>query len=272
MIGTGNMNGAILAGLTAGRGDGAEPIRVTTRSTKSAEQFADDDAVLARAAEDDPEANREAVRGAGAVILGVKPYAIVDALEEIAPALDPGAVIISVAAGVELATMEAHLPEGAKIVRAMPNTPATIGLGATGIAAGRHADAEAMALARAIFESVGAVVEVPESGIALVGAVSGSGPAHVYLLIERMIEASERIGLSEEDARALVVQTFRGAVEMVARHPELEPAELRRRVTSPNGTTEQSVRVLVESGLEDRFEAALRANIARSEELAAEHR
>lgn len=269
MIGTGNMNGAILAGLLRSGRAPESPVRVTTRSAASAEAFAGDDRILAASTEDAPDANCEAVRGAGLVIIGVKPAMVPELLDEIADALEPGAVVASVAAGVETATMAARLPESVRIVRVMPNTPAAVGLGATGIAAGRGADAEAMALVRAVFESVGSVVEVPESEIPAIGAIAGSGPAHVYYLIETMAAAAERMGLSAEDAEQLVLEVFRGAAEMVAADRAAGPVELRRRVTSPNGTTERSIAVLEEAGLEDLFTRALRANIARSDELAA---
>lgn len=268
LLGTGNMNGAILAGLIRPGAGPADAVRVTTRSAASAETFAGEPRVTAAALETDPEANRRAVDGAGIVVIGTKPAAVPQLLGEVAEALRPGAVVISVAAGVETATMAAALPEHARIVRAMPNTPASIGLGVTGIAAGRGADAEAMALARRVFESVGSVVEVDESLIPAIGAVSGSGPAHVYLLIERMIEATERIGLDAERAADIVIDNFRGAVEMVRADREAGPAELRRRVTSPNGTTERSIAVLEDAGLADLFTRSLEANIRRSEELA----
>lgn len=281
------MNGAILAGLTGGGAakhaadtsgasasgtSSAQPVRVTTRSQASAEKFAGNDRVTAAATETNPEANREAVRGAGLVILGVKPHQIGAVAAEIAEELALDTVVISVAAGIETAMIEAKLPAGIRVVRAMPNTPSTIGEGATGIAAGTAADAEAMALTRAVFESVGQVVEVPESEISLIGGIAGSGPAHVYLLIEQMTAAAEHLGMAREDALAMVVQTFKGSIEMVLNDPEMDVVDLRRKVTSPNGTTEQSVRVLLESGLTEIFERAFLANKQRSEELAAENR
>ncbi|NLT27096.1 MAG: pyrroline-5-carboxylate reductase [Microbacteriaceae bacterium] len=264
------MNGAILAGLTRPGAGPAEPVRVTARSEASAERLRALPRTAAAALETDPGANRAAVDGAGIVVVGTKPAMVPGVLADIADALAPGAVVISIAAGVETATMAASLPAHARIVRAMPNTPATIGLGVTGIAAGRGADAEAMALARAVFESVGSVLEVDEALIPAIGAASGSGPAHVYLLIERMIEATERVGLDADAAADLVIENFRGAVEMVRADREAGPAELRRRVTSPNGTTERSIAVLEEAGLAELFTRSLEANIARSRELARE--
>jgi len=272
MIGAGNMTGAILSGLTRPGQGSAEPVRVTNRSAASAAKFDGDERVRAFAAETDPRANAHAVEGAGLVLIGVKPYQVADVLDEIHDALEPGVVIISVAAGIPLAKLEEHAPAGARVVRAMPNTPATIGLGVTGIAGGAAADEEALALARAVFGTVGEVVEVAEGDeFDALAAVAGSGPAHVYLLVEEMERAAQRAGLDAAKARALVVGTMRGAIEMVARTPDVEPSELRRRVTSPNGTTEQSIAVLQAGGLEGLFARAFEANMARTREIAAEN-
>jgi pyrroline-5-carboxylate reductase len=151
----------------------------------------------------------------------------------------------------------------------MPNTPAAIGIGATGIAAGTAADDEAMGFARAIFEAVGIVAEVDEAQIADVAAVSGSGPAYVFYLIEQMVAAAIRIGMPEDQAHEFVVQTFRGAIGLVHANPDVEPSELRRRVTSPKGTTERAIQVLEAADLGVTFEQAMRSNVRRSEELAA---
>lgn len=272
MIGTGNMNGAILAGLLESAVAPKDQVRVTTRSASSAAKFAADDRVLAYSTEEDADANRKAVADASIVILGVKPGQIASLAAEIADSLTPDAVVISVAAGIETATIEAQLPESIRVVRVIPNTPATIGLAATGIAGGKAADAQALTLARTVFESVGTVYEVPEAQISAVGAVAGSGPAHVYLLIEQMAAASERIGLSREESLDLVVRTFQGAIEMVLQDPNFDVVDLRRKVTSPNGTTEQSIAVLQDADLTGIFEQALRANQRRSDELAAENR
>ncbi|WP_225735671.1 pyrroline-5-carboxylate reductase [Gulosibacter chungangensis] len=272
MIGTGNMNSAILYGLLDSPVAPRDAVRVTTRSQASAEKFAADDRITAFALETDPEANRKAASGADIVLLGVKPAQIVAVAEDIADVLHPETVVISVAAGIETATVEARLPEGIRVVRVMPNTPSQIGLGATGVAAGKAADAQAMALARTIFESVGSVYEVPESQISAIGAVAGSGPAHVYLLIEQMARATERLGVAYEEALDLTVQTFKGAIEMALQDEHRDVIDLRRKVTSPNGTTEQSIKVLLDADLTATFEQALRANQRRSDELAAENR
>ena len=269
MLGVGSMGGAILAGLRAPgvRIDG--PIAVTTKSAASAERYADADDVVAYSSETDPEANREAVRGAGLVVLGVKPWAIHELLREIAEDLEPGAVVVSVAAGVTIDSMAELLPAGTAVVRAMPNTPATVGLGVTGIAGGPAASDEAVETVRRLFATVGEVLEVREDQINAIAAVSGSGPAYLFLYVEEMTAAAERLGFTKDQATALAEGTVTGAAELL-RRSGVDPAELRRRVTSPKGTTEQAVLVLQQGGWPELFDRAMAANIRRSEELAAE--
>lgn len=270
ILGSGNMAGAILEGMLAKGLVDTQPVRVTTRSQASAEKYDNEPRARAISLEQHPEANLEAVRGAQVVVLGVKPQMLGDLLQEIAEALQPGTVLISLAAGTTIATIEAAVPAGIRVVRAMPNTPSAIGLGATGIAAGTAADAEAMQIAETIFAAVGTVVTVDEAKIPAVGAISGSGPAYVYYFIESLIDAGVEVGLSQQDAADLAYQTFLGASELASRQRELGAAELRRRVTSPKGTTEQSIRVFDESEVRGIISRAIHANIRRSDELAAE--
>lgn len=268
MLGVGSMGGAILSGLRAPdvRIDG--PIRVTTQSAASAARFGDDADVMAFASESDSDANRRAVAGARLVVLGVKPWAVHEVLREIAGALEPGTIVVSVAAGVTTASLEALVPESVAVVRAMPNTPAHIGRGVTGLAGGVTASADDLALARRLFETVGAVLVVDEAQINAVTAVSGSGPAYLFLFAEHMTAAARRLGFDAAQAELLVQQTIAGAAELMVRS-EQDPAQLRRNVTSPKGTTERAVEVLQSAEWGDLFDRALAANIARSEELEA---
>ncbi|WP_344033195.1 pyrroline-5-carboxylate reductase [Leucobacter iarius] len=268
LLGVGSMGGAILEGLRAPevRIDG--PITVTTRSAASAAAFDGADDVRAFASETDPEANRIAVRGARIVILAVKPWMIHDVLREIAGDLEPGAIVVSVAAGTTIASMEALVPAVNPVVRAMPNTPSVIGKGVTGIAGGVAADAEVMDTVRAVFETVGRVLAVDEDRINAVAAVSGSGPAYLFLFVEEFVAAAKRLGFDDDAAKLLAEGTVAGAAALLESSGE-DPAELRRRVTSPKGTTEQAVLVLQSGGWADLFDRALAANIRRSEELAA---
>lgn len=265
IIGTGSMGGAILGGLL---GPGVQVdggIRVTNRTEAKAAPLRRE-GVESLAIETTPDANERAVAGARVVILGVKPAMIADTLARLAAHLEPDAIVVSVAAGVTTATLEAVVPN--PVLRAMPNTPATVGLGVTGLSAGSRARPEHLALGRALFETVGTVVVLPEERIDALSTVSGSGPAYVFLLVEELTAAAERLGFAPEEARLLVQGTFRGAVELLAASGE-EPAELRRRVTSPNGTTERAIAQLQAADLGAVFDRALAAALARAKELAA---
>ncbi len=268
MLGTGSMNGAILGGLLQPGVEVDGDVRVTTLSAASSEALGERDGVAASSVEEDADANRRAVRGARVVVVGVKPHMVPDLLREIADDLDPGALVISVAAGVTIATFESLLPAHVAVLRSMPNTPSLVGRGVTGLAAGTRSGPEHLALARAVFATVGDVVEVPEERIDALSTISGSGPAYVFLLIEELTRTAEAKGFSPDEARVLVQGTFRGAVELLAVSDD-EPAELRRRVTSPNGTTERAVQVLQAADLSGLFDRATDAALARARELAA---
>ncbi|OUE07819.1 Pyrroline-5-carboxylate reductase [Clavibacter michiganensis] len=268
MLGTGSMNGAILGGLLSPRVRVEGDVRVTTRSAASASALARREGVSAASVEEDPEANRRAVRGARVVIVGVKPHMVPDLLREIADDLDPGTLVVSIAAGVTIATFEALLPAHVAVVRSMPNTPSLVGRGVAGLAAGTRSTPDDLELARAVFATVGDVVEVPEDRIDALSTISGSGPAYVFLLVEELTRTARAKGFSPEEARVLVQGTFRGAVELLAASDD-DPAELRRRVTSPKGTTERAVEVLQAADLSGLFDRATDAALARARELAA---
>jgi pyrroline-5-carboxylate reductase len=265
ILGTGSMGGAILTGLTA-PGVGVEGrIRVTNRTVDKAAAL-ESDLVESYALATTPEANRLAVRGARLVIIGVKPAMVADLLREIADDLEPDAIVISVAAGVTIATMEAIVPVA--VLRAMPNTPALVSRAVTGIAGGSRSSAEDLALARALFETVGTVLEIPESRIDALSTISGSGPAYVFYLIEQLTRTAIDLGFTAEEAATMVNGTFLGAAELLAAH-DVAPGELRRRVTSPKGTTERAIAVLESANLKDLFDRATAAALERARELAA---
>jgi pyrroline-5-carboxylate reductase len=266
MLGVGSMSGAILDGLLAA-GVPAERFAVTTRSQASADAHRAK-GVDAVALDTDPDANRAAVAGADLVVLGVKPYMVPDLLREIADALEPGAVVVSVAVGVTSATMEALVPDTVRVVRSLPNTPISVGHGVTGISAGSRADDAAMALAASLFSPSGEVLTVPESKLDALSAVSGSGPAYVFLLVEEWQRAAASLGFTDDEASAMVQGTLRGAVELLAASGRA-PEDLRRAVTSPKGTTERAIAVLQDAELEGTLRRAADAAIARAQELAA---
>jgi len=264
VLGAGSMAGAIVRGLIAA-GVAPASVAVSTRSAASAALWRTE-GVRAVALEDDPDANAAVARGAGLVLLGVKPVMVVDTLREVAGVLAPDAVVVSVAAGITTATMEAVVPN--PVIRSMPNTPALVRRAVTGVAAGSRAGEAELALARELFAAVGAVVELPEGRIDALSAISGSGPATVYFLVEKLTEAAEALGFGADDARLMAEQTLIGSALLLESTGE-EPAELRRRVTSPKGTTERLIAVLDEARLDALFGRAADAAIARARELAA---
>jgi pyrroline-5-carboxylate reductase len=267
-LGAGSMGGAILRGVVASgiRIDGR--ITATNRTAEKAAAFSDLADVTSIALAEQPNGNADAVAEARIVLVGVKPAMVPDLLREIAPHLASDAIVVSLAAGVTLQTFAEVLGDDARVIRSMPNTPSTVGKGVAGLAAGPAATADDLAIVRRLFETVGVVVEVPESQIDALGTISGSGPAYVYLLIEEFTKAAVGLGFSDADARLMTEQTFIGATALLDASAE-DPAELRRRVTSPKGTTERAIAVLQDARLESTFSDAAAAALARSRELAA---
>ncbi len=264
ILGAGSMGGAILAGLVDSGAEVAGGIAVTNRTEAKAAALRAP-GVDSFALESDPDATRTALRGARLVLIGVKPAMVPDLLREIGGLLEPDAVVVSVAAGVTIATMEALVPNA--VVRTMPNTPSIVRRGVTGVAAGSRATEADLALVRDLFGTVGAVVELPENRIDALSTISGSGPAYVFFLIERLIETAEHRGFAPDEARLLVEQTFLGASELL-QASDADAAELRRRVTSPKGTTERAIAELETADLTGLFDRATASALARAAEMA----
>ncbi len=267
VLGAGSMGGAILQGLVAS-GLPTGGITATNRTRAKADALAGLAGVTSVALEEQPSGNTDAAASAGIILVGVKPAMVPDLLAEIRPALRPGAVVVSLAAGVTIATFESVLGEGARVLRSMPNTPAVVGKAVTGLAAGAGADADDVAMVTRLFETVGAVLQVPEEQIDPLSTISGSGPAYVFLLVEALTSAAVGKGFTPEQARLMAEQTFIGASALLDASGE-EAAELRRRVTSPKGTTERAVAVLQGAHLDALFAEATDAALARARELAA---
>jgi pyrroline-5-carboxylate reductase len=267
IIGAGSMGGAILQGLVRS-GLASSGVTVTNRTRAKADQLAGLDGVTSIALEDRPDGNAEAAASARIVLIGVKPVMVPDLLRELAPHLAPGAVVVSLAAGVTIATFESLLGSEVAVLRSMPNTPAVVGAAVTGLAAGTTATPEDVAVVRALFETVGTVIEVPESQIDALSTISGSGPAYFFLLVEEFTKAAVGKGFALAEARLMAEQTFIGAAALLAASDD-DPAELRRRVTSPTGTTERAIAVLQDAHLHDLFAEATDAALARAKELAA---
>ena len=204
---------------------------------------------------------------ADVVVLAVKPKDVRVALATAAPLFSKGAVLVSVVAGVTISSLETALPDVA-VVRAMPNTPAFVGESVTGLAVGTHADEDHVSKATAVLEAVGSVTVLDESVLDAVTAVSGTGPAYVFMLAEALIEAAIREGMSRRVAELFVHKTIRGAGHLLTETDVGAPG-LRSQVTSPGGTTAAAVHVLEERGFRALVEDAVRAAAQRSRELGA---
>lgn len=254
LVGVGRMGEAVLAGLVSSRGP--QGITVVNRRVERDEElrgrYGVDAAPLARA-----------VAGSGLVVVSVKPKDVTAILDEMRDALDARAVVVSLAAGVPLAVMQAHLPGGQPVVRVMPNTPSLVGEGISALSPAATVSGEQLARVRDLMGACGRVVVVPEDQQDAVTAVSGSGPAYVFAVAEAMVEAGVQMGLTRKVATQLASQTILGAGQMLVstgRHPSL----LREDVTSPGGTTAQALRVLDERAVRAAFSAAMHAVAEKS--------
>jgi pyrroline-5-carboxylate reductase len=199
-------------------------------------------------------------------VLAVKPQDIDALLAELAPAVTPRHLVVSVAAGVTTGHIEAALPAGVAVVRCMPNTPALVDQAMTAISPGAHADEPHLALAEELLAAVGRVVRVPEEQLDAVTALSGSGPAYFFFLVEAMIDAGILLGLPRALAAELIVQTAVGSATMLRDSGE-HPVQLREAVTSPGGTTIAAIRELEVHGVRAALLAAIEAAAKRSREL-----
>ena len=211
--------------------------------------------------------NRDAARKADTVALVVKPQDMADLLEEISPDLRPGQLLVSLAAGITTTFIESRVPEGVAVVRVMPNTPALVDEGMAAISPGSHCDDEHLAEAESLMASTGKVLRVPERQMDAVTAISGSGPAYLFFVVESMIEAGVHLGLPRTTATELVVQTLVGSATML-RETGSHPVVLREQVTSPGGTTAAALRELEIHRVRAAFLAAMEAARDRSRELA----
>ena len=202
---------------------------------------------------------------AGGAVVAVKPSVGEEACRALARV--GVARVLSIMAGVPLARLESWLPSSTAVVRAMPNTPATVGAGVSAIAAGSRATEADLAWAEGLLGAVGEVVRLPESSLDAVTGLSGSGPAYVFLVVEALIEAGMAVGLAPEVSRLLATQTLAGAARLLVESGEA-PERLREAVTSPGGTTEAGLRVLEDRGVRVAITAAVAAATERSRQLA----
>ena len=260
-IGGGNMAASLIGGLVA---DGWDPARIRVADSDSGQR----ERMAARFQVTTTPDNAAAVSGSDAVVLAVKPQVTGAVAQSIAAAVaQQQPLIISIAAGIRATTLRDWLGENTAIVRAMPNTPALGQSGATGLYATAAASEQQRSLAESILRAVGLVVWVEDEALMdTVTALSGSGPAYFFLLMEALQAAGEEHGLSAESAHLLAVQTAFGAARMALESSE-DPATLRRHVTSPGGTTERAIQSFQADGLEALVRKALKAAADRSSDL-----
>ncbi|WP_035757800.1 pyrroline-5-carboxylate reductase [Granulicoccus phenolivorans] len=258
LIGAGAMGEGILAGVLRG-GVAGDSVRVVEHRAERAAELAERygvqvvDSVTAAQAADE-------------LALVVKPKDAAGVLAEIGPHLRPGTLLISFVAGLTTATIEAALPGDTPVVRVMPNTPAMYGQGMAAASAGSHAQPAHLDRVRELLAGTGAVVVVPESQQDAVTAVSGSGPAYIFLVAEAMIEAGVQLGLARDVATTLTNQTILGAATMLTESAD-SATVLRERVTSPGGTTAAALRMLEAHSLRAAFSDAIEASYEKSRAL-----
>ena len=259
IFGAGVMGETLLSGLLRAGRPAAELV-VTERRPERVAELEEKYGV-------DVVTNVEAAQRADTLVLVVKPQDMGALCQEIAEHVRPGALVVSLAAGITTEFLESHLPEGVPVVRVMPNTPALVDQGMAAISAGAHCDDPHLAEAESLLRAVGKVVRVPEKHQDAVTAISGSGPAYVFYVVEAMIEAGVLLGLPRSTASELVVQTVYGAATMLRETGE-HPSVLRENVTSPAGTTVAALRTLDDHKVRAAFISALEAARDRSHELA----
>lgn len=266
-LGTGSMNGAILRGILAA---GHDPELVTATIRSSARQAELQQlGVNVVVTGDEPEANARAAAAADVVFLGVKPVGITELCSQIAPQLNPDTVVVSVAAAITLDSMAAKLPAGQPLVRSMPNTPLQVGAGVVGLSPVAGMDRVQVQQVVELFAGAGTVHVIDEAQQDALSAVSGSGPAYAFYLAEAMAKGGMALGLEESLAIDLARATVAGAGRMLA-DPAVDPADLRRRVTSPKGTTERAIAAFDEGGMPAIIAGGMAAAAQRAGELSRE--
>ncbi|HSO63862.1 MAG TPA: pyrroline-5-carboxylate reductase [Ornithinibacter sp.] len=213
--------------------------------------------------------NAEAAETADTLVLVVKPQDMGGLLAEIHDHVAPGNLVVSLAAGITTTYLESRLPQGRAVVRVMPNTPALVDQGMAAVSAGAHCDPAHLAEAQSLLAATGKVLEVPEKLQDAVTAISGSGPAYIFYVVEAMIEAGVVLGMPRSTATELVVQTLFGAATMIKETGQ-HPTVLREQVTSPGGTTAAALRTLDDHKVRAAFITAMEAAAKRSHELAGE--
>lgn len=263
-IGVGAMGEALVAGILSAKLLPATAVSVADADARRLRQVIEKHGVHGGS-------NEEVSAGADVVIVAVKPQFVAHVLQQIGPVLKPDVLVISIAAGVTLASLQTHLPQGTAIIRAMPNTPALVQAGATALAAADGVSEKQLDVALRLFGVIGKATVVDEAMMDAVTGLSGSGPAYVYLFIEALADGAVRVGLPRDTALQLAAQTVLGAAQMVL-ETGLHPGTLKDMVTSPAGTTIAGVAALEDRGFRAACIRAVEAATLRSVELGRPHK
>lgn len=259
-IGAGNMAEALIRGLIRGNHIPADRVLASAPRRERLDELARDYGIAVTTA------NRDVAATCSVVVLSVKPQILETVLREISDTLAPTTLLVSIAAGVDTATIEQAVAEGVRVVRAMPNTPALVGAGATAIAAGKHAAPKDLATARAMFDAVGITVELAETHLDAVTGLSGSGPAYIFLILEALADAGVKVGLARRNAQRLAAQTVMGSAKLLLDTDE-HPGKLKDMVTSPGGTAIAGLHTLEQGGLRTTLINAVETATKRAREL-----
>ena len=258
-VGAGNMGEAMIRGLL--RGKVFAPANVTASAPREERQRELAEKYGIKVTGDNREAAAQSI-----VVLSVKPQILGKVLDEISESVRADALVISIAAGVPVAAIQAKLRSGTRVVRAMPNTPALVDAGATAIARGEHAHESDLEDAKRIFDAVGVTVVLDESLLDAVTGLSGSGPAYVFLILEGLSDAGVKVGLSRRTSQLLAAQTLLGSAKMLLETNE-HPGKLKDMVTSPGGTAITGLHTLEHGGVRTTLMNAVEAATRRSREL-----
>jgi len=262
VLGAGKIGEALLSGLLHG-GRSASDLLFTERHPERAAELTEQYGIASVEV-------AEAAKRADVLVVAVKPQDIDPVLDELAPLVDKDSLVVSVCAGLPTSLYERRLPAGVPVVRVMPNTPMVVNEAMSAVSPGTHATPEHVALVKELLSTVGQVVEVPEKQQDAVTALSGSGPAYFFFLVEAMIDAGILLGLPRAVAEKLIIQSAVGAAKMLAETDE-HPVILREAVTSPAGTTINAIRELEKHGVRAALLAAIEAARDRSVELGKAH-
>ncbi|MEH6945952.1 pyrroline-5-carboxylate reductase [Bacillus sp. JJ634] len=260
-IGAGSMAEAIISGLVAQQVVDPKNINVTNKSNEARLASLNEKYGVTGTRN-----IQEAMKEADVVLLAVKPKDMLATMQSIQPYITTEMMLVSVAAGVHTASLEGIAAKEVAVIRAMPNTSATVGQSATAISTNAYTSAEQRQTAITLFETIGSVVVVEEEQLDAVTGLSGSGPAYLYYLVEAMEKSAQDLGLDAGTAKQLIIQTMLGAAEML-KHSTKSPATLRKEVTSPGGTTEAGLKVLQNCEVDQAFIACIEEATAQSKRM-----